>query len=296
MTVYLDLIWLLNLGIDFLLIIGTALLLKRKKNYVRMGAAAFFASLVVFFMFTPYVSIFMNPIVKFIYSCFIVFIAFGYIRFTFFLQNLAGFFFLTFVTGGGLFAMHYFFQTDVDLMAHLPGHGLGGSTISWAFVLIGFPLVFWFSKQQVDTFKIKKVHASEMATVKIEIEDFTFETRGLVDTGNQLKDPLTRAPVMIIEAHLLHPLLGKQQTDDMLNMETKENHPFMHRIRLVPYKAVGQKQPYLTAFKPDQVTIYYGDEQFVTKRVLLGLYGEALSAEGQYQTIIHPQLVISQVS
>ncbi|MED4127380.1 sigma-E processing peptidase SpoIIGA [Shouchella miscanthi] len=294
MIVYLDLIWLLNLGIDFLLISGTALLLKRKKNYVRIGMASLVASIVVFFMFTPYVTFFMNPIVKFFYSCMIVFIAFGYIRFTYFVQNLAGFFFLTFVTGGGLFAMHYFFQSELDLTSHLPG--FGGSTISWTFVLIGFPLVYWFSKQQVDTFKIKKVQANDLATVEIVIDDFRFETRGLVDTGNQLKDPLTRTPVMIMEADLLHPLLGKQQTDDMLTMSTKENHPFMHRIRLVPFKAVGQKQPYLTAFKPDQVTIYYDGEQFVTKRVLLGLYGEALSPEGHYQTIIHPQLVISQVS
>lgn len=50
MTVYLDLIWLLNVSIDYLLLAGTALLLRRKLRQFRLISGAFFLHLSLFFL------------------------------------------------------------------------------------------------------------------------------------------------------------------------------------------------------------------------------------------------------
>ncbi|GAF15152.1 LOW QUALITY PROTEIN: sporulation sigma-E factor processing peptidase [Bacillus sp. JCM 19045] len=292
MTVYLDLIWLLNVSIDYLLLAGTALLLRRKLQQFRLISGAFLASLVVFFMFSPYVTLFMNPLVKLLYSCLIVYITFGYKRFTYFIQSLFAFYFITFVTGGGLFAMHYFFQTEVDLLSLLPAHGLGGSAISWLFVVLGFPLIFLFSKQQVNHFQIKKMNSEQLAEVQIQIASATLSLTGLVDTGNQLKDPITKTPVMIIEASLLHPFLERKQEDIMKFTAEDESTLLMNRVRIIPFKAIGQNDRFIAALKPDQVTITHSDASFEVTNVLLGLYDEKLSSEDAFQCIVHPQLVI----
>ncbi len=53
MTVYLDLIWLLNVSIDYLLLAGTALLLRRKLRQFRLISGAFFCiSRCFFYVFT----------------------------------------------------------------------------------------------------------------------------------------------------------------------------------------------------------------------------------------------------
>ncbi|MCY1103862.1 sigma-E processing peptidase SpoIIGA [Shouchella clausii] len=292
MTVYLDLIWLLNAGIDYLLLAATALLLKRRFSQWRLVLAALFASLIVFLMFTPAAPLFLNPVIKLIYSGLIVFIAFGYKRFSFFLQNLASFYFVTFVTGGGLFAMHYFFETNVDVLAFLPGHGVGGSMVSWAFVLIGFPLALYFCKQQFGAVKTKQFHASQLAEVEFWIEGMPFYAQGLIDTGNRLRDPLTKMPVMVAEAALLYSAFGKQQVDALLELEAEnEPSPLMKRMRLIPYRAVGQGSSYMAALKPDRVKIRYQNEAYETNHVLIGLSRETLSPEQHYRCIVHPQIM-----
>lgn len=297
MTVYLDLIWLLNAGIDYLLLAGTAMLLKRRFQHIRMIIGALFASLIVFFMFTPYAALFMNPVIKLIYSGAIVFIAFGYKRFSYFLKSLATFYFITFVTGGGLFAMHYFFQTEADILAHLPGYGLGGSAISWLFVLIGFPVVFLFSKQQVYSFQLRKMKADQLAEVEIWIAGEHFLMWGLVDTGNQLKDPITKMPVMVAEASMFYRAFGQKEVDAVVELTTEENPSIlMKRVRVVPFKAVGQGEPFMAALKPDRVRIQYDGETFETSHVLIGLFAHTLSADEEYQCIVHPQLVVQSAS
>ncbi len=100
MTIYLDLIWLLNLFIDYLLIALTYLLLKRPFQHLRMILAAVFASFIVFLLFTPFSFIVYEPLFKVVYSIFIVLIGFGYKRLRYFFQVLCMFYFVAFMTGG----------------------------------------------------------------------------------------------------------------------------------------------------------------------------------------------------
>ncbi|WP_059104695.1 sigma-E processing peptidase SpoIIGA [Shouchella shacheensis] len=299
MTVYVDLIWLLNLGIDYLLIAVTALMLKRRFQHIRMMLAALFASLIVVLMFTPVAPLFSNAFIKLGYSAVIVWMAFGYKRFTFFVQGFATFYFVTFVTGGGLFATHYFFETDADILGALPGYGLAGSAVSWSFVLIGFPLVLYFAKHQVETFEEKKINFAQLAKVRMWIEDKEIAVTGLIDSGNQLKDPITKTPVMILETHQLYEAFGKKQMDAVvsLSMEKEtEDFPLFSRVRVVPFRAVGQADPFLAALKPDRIQVIHQGETFETGNVLIGLQSQTLSPEEAYQCIVHPKLVQGRAS
>ncbi|WP_332690063.1 sigma-E processing peptidase SpoIIGA [Halalkalibacter lacteus] len=300
MTLYIDVIWVLNLCIDYLLIALTALVLKRRFHHIRMILAAIFASLIVFLMFSPVAFLFYEPWMKFLYSAVIVYIAFGYRRLRYFLQGLLMFYFVTFMTGGGLFALHFFWQTEVDIFEGIlqVNSGYFGSGISWVFVMIGFPLIWFFSKHRFETIETKQVQYDQLVDVDISISGYTFRTKGLIDSGNQLSDPISKKPVMIIEATLLHPFFTEESINHVMTihehvgLKKEEDNRLLERTCIIPYKVIGQSSPFLTGLKPDKVKIYHKEEQFETKNVLLGLQDKELSADGAFKCIVHPKLVL----
>ncbi|WP_026674365.1 sigma-E processing peptidase SpoIIGA [Alkalihalobacterium bogoriense] len=298
MTIYLDVIWFLNLCIDLLLLYITALALKRNVTHWRMILAGMVASSIVLLLFTPIAWLFYQPWMKFLFSMGIVFIAFGFRRFAFFLQNLCMFYFVTFMTGGGLFALHYFWQTEVEILegvviSKTSGYG---STFSWLFVLIGFPLVWYFSKSQLQQVEVKQVHYDQLAEVVITINEETVEVKGLIDSGNQLHDPITRAPVMILESTALQHLLSEEQIKALTSVDsisTDLEHPFAERMRIIPYRVVGHDQQFLIALKPDYVKIKHHEQEHQIKKVLVGINASNLANDGEYQCIVHPKLLIT---
>ncbi|MBP3952117.1 sigma-E processing peptidase SpoIIGA [Bacillus suaedae] len=300
MTLYIDVIWFLNLCIDYLLIALTSLVLKRRFHHIRMILAAFVASLVVFLMFTPFSWMFYEPWMKLVYSMLIVVIAYGYKRFRYFLQGLLMFYFVAFMTGGGLFALHFFWQSETEILKGIVKVNSGfGSGISWIFVCLGFPLLWYFSKHRFTDIEMKKVQYDQLVEVDISLAGYTFRTKGLLDSGNQLSDPLTKKPVMIIEAKLLHPYFKKEQVDQLLHFhegigdqDTDTRSQLMDIATIVPYRVIGQSSPFLTALRPDKIKVYYQKETFETANVLLGLQDKELSPDGAFSSIIHPKLVL----
>ncbi|ARK31084.1 Sporulation factor SpoIIGA [Halalkalibacter krulwichiae] len=300
MTLYIDVIWFLNLCIDYLLIALTSLVLKRRFNHVRMVIAALFASLVVFLMFSPIASLFFQPWMKLFYSAIIVLIAFGYKRFRYFIQGLLMFYFVAFMTGGGLFALHFFWQSEAPILSGVlqANSGYFGSGISWIFVFLGFPLIWYFSKHRIEDIEIKQVQYDQLVDVDITILGYTFRCRGLIDSGNQLSDPLTKKPVMIIEASMLYRYFQQEEVDHLLtfheHLEVGEhsNNELLELATVIPYKVIGQSSPFLTGLKPDRVRIYYQNQQIETRNVLLGLQDKELSADGVFKCIVHPKLVL----
>ncbi|MNJ51579.1 Sporulation factor SpoIIGA [compost metagenome] len=139
-----------------------------------------------------------------------------------------------------------------------------------------------------------------LAEVKVRIEDKTVLCTGLVDTGNQLKDPLTRWPVMVMEASLwdqvlpgdfLHKLAAEQADNLIMEWSDEELFPWRDRLRLVPYRGINKGSQFMIALKPDEVSITREGRMMTTKRVLIGLDGGRLSAELAYRAIIHPALI-----
>lgn len=301
MTIYLDVIWLLNFFIDLLLIWITALALKRTIKKWRLLLAALFASTIVLLLFTPIAFVFYQPWGKVIFSAMIVVFAFGYKRFKYFIQNFLMFYFVTFITGGGLFALHYFWQTDVEILegVMMAKTTSFGHTFSWVFVIIGLPIMIYFTKKQIEQVEHRKIDYERIVKVEVEIDGKIVTANGLVDSGNQLFDPLTKTPVMIMEKKLIQNAFPNVNIDEISNIdrlfqsnEMEENHPFYQKIRIVPYRVVGKGQDFLVAIKPNRVTIYDGDEKYDVTKVLVGMEARSLSNVGDYETIVHPNMLL----
>ena len=300
MTVYLDAIWLLNFGFDFLLLRMTALILKRQVATWRMVIGALLGSMIVVLMFTPLQFVVTNVMVKLIFSVCMILASFGFHRIRTFAENLVVFYITTFAVGGGMFATHYFLRIDHrfanDTIRTLTT-GLG-DPISWVFVVVGFPLLLYFTKTQFNTVETRKYRYDQLATVTVSIEKDVFVLSGLVDSGNQLHDPITRNPVMIVEVNRLKEIIPEEIVHAMSAIENTQGWPtfsdetkWIERIRVIPFRAVGKKTTLMLAIKPDKAIILHDNKQFETTKFLIGLTKTELSSEGDYTCILHPKML-----
>ncbi|WP_246940157.1 sigma-E processing peptidase SpoIIGA [Bacillus pinisoli] len=298
MTVYLDAIWLLNFGIDASLLLLTAIFLKRKISKLRLICGALIGSSIVLFIITPYFAIMGHPIVKLLYSVVMVFMTFGFKRFRYFFQALLTFYFSTFLLGGGMLGVHYFLSTELvifDGLVATKSTGFG-SPISWSFVVIGFPVLWYFSKNRLKDMEVKQIQYDQLVDVSITIEEHSISLRGLVDSGNQLSDPITKSPVMIVDVEKVKGFLPIEVIEKSVGIDSfstlESNHPWESRLRIIPYRGVGQQNEFLIAIKPDLVRVIKREEVNYVKKVLIGISHSTLSSDDEFDCIIHPKMLL----
>lgn len=303
LIVYIDLIFFVNLLIDASLLLTTAWLRKLSFRWWRIILSASIGAMYVLMMFLPALSFMFTFLVKFLFSIVMLLVGFGFPSLQAYLRNLGAFYIVNFVAAGGILGFHYMLQDAGEVWNGIWYMASGGMTftlrLSMVFILLSFGIVlFWFRSMINSRKKVERVAAS-LARVEIQIAGIKVSCIGLIDTGNQLTDPLSRLPVMVMEATLWSDFLpnnwmGKLSGEhaDNLIMEWMEvdSFPWRDRLRLVPYRGFNRGTQFMIAMKPDQCVINIGEQQIVTTKLLVGLDGGTLSSEGTYQAIIHPSL------
>lgn len=302
MTVYLDVIWLLNLLFDSLLLYLTALFLKRSIRIWRLLAGGFIGSLIILLSFSPINYIADHPIGKLACSVLMILTVFGYKRWRYFLKGLMTLYLATFLLGGSLIGIHYFIQYDRVLTARVLVASVQGfgDPISWLFVLIGFPIAWHFSKKNIENLEMTKIMYDQIVTVTVTINEEISIYKGLIDSGNQLYDPLSKMPVMFISVRdqaeeLPSPIKTLAMDSEAVIMGRVElPSDWGNRIRVVPCSVVGQERQLIAAIKPDRIQINKDDEEYICERGLISFTMQQLSADDEFQCIVHPKMLTGQ--
>ena len=149
---------------------------------------------------------------------------------------------------------------------------------------------------------IKKNLLQDLLKVPVEIciQGKTFKVTGLVDTGNQLVDPLTRKPVVIVEYGVLKPYLplelqniidAEGEVDLARLTEVVPSEGNTVSLRLIPFTTIGKRHGMLVGFRPDKITVFTGDQQVCKNDVVIGIYNRRLSPQGSYRALLHPDLI-----
>ena len=104
----------------------------------------------------------------------------------------------------------------------------------------------------------------------------TVTLTAFLDTGNQLREPITGKAVHIAEKSKVAALEQAQQNPVRM---------------LVPFHAVGTRAGLLTALRIDRMEIIGSDGQKMTlERPLIGLYEGKLSTKEEYQLLLHTEI------
>lgn len=298
MTIYLDMVWILNFLLDLMLLMLTKALCREYTPKRRLVLGAIVASLIVpitLYFPNTYISTVLG---KILYSILIIFVTFRFISVNRMVKQLLLFYFVSFSIGGGLFAAHYLLQKPIALSAAgILSYSSGyGDPVSWIFVVVGFPFVFWFTKSRMDKHAVEKIRYNQLYDVTIHFQNKSFTTTGFIDSGNQLIDPLTRRPVIICDEPFLKQWFQKEEWQqlkraydefDLINIPLE----WQKHIQVVPFHGVEGKSNFLFAIKPDKITISYGEQQIVSTKLLIGIQFSELTNDRRYHCLLHPQII-----
>ncbi|KAB2335332.1 sigma-E processing peptidase SpoIIGA [Bacillus mesophilum] len=301
MAIYLDVIWALNFLFDTLLLYLTAIILKRHVKWWRLIAGGLIGSIIILLAITPMHSVAGHPLMKLLFSVLMVYTAFGYKRLKFFFSSLMTFYLTTFLIGGVLIGAHYFVQFDFELSAAVMiGSVKGfGDPISWLFVLIGFPLAWHFSRKNIETFEMVKIQYDSLIDVEIMLNSKMYSFKGLIDSGNQLYDPISKMPVMFIsikgnEGDFPEEIQAMAENPEKVVLgQHTVSAEWEHRMRIIPYKVVGQDHQLIIAVKPESIKFRKTEEVLEVNRGLISFTMQELSSDDVFQCIVHPKMMAS---
>jgi stage II sporulation protein GA (sporulation sigma-E factor processing peptidase) len=299
LTVYLDVIWFLNFLFDSLLLSLTSIMLKRRVSWWRICLGGLLGSLIILLSFSPLGNIGGNPFIKLCFSFGMVLITFGFKRLRFFLKALLFLYLSTFLTGGTLIGVHYFIKFDNQLtsdvfLASIKGFG---DPISWLFVMIGFPVAWYFSSKSVEKLEMTKIQFDQLVNVHFTIKNLSFSIKGLVDSGNQLYDPISKAPVMIVSIHHLKDefpieiIHMANEPEDYIFGNKEIPIEWETKVKIIPCKVVGQDHQIIIAFKLDDLRLETEQGTIQITKALISFTMQQLSGDDSFQCIVHPKML-----
>ncbi|MGN1401751.1 MAG: sigma-E processing peptidase SpoIIGA [Bacillus sp. (in: firmicutes)] len=299
MVAYVDLIFLLNTSFDCLLLYWTSLLLKRKTGWVRIFAGGLLGALFILLYFTPYYYLTNSVLLKFFVSLLMILVTFGYHRMKFYVKACLFFYLVTFLAGGILMGLHFLFSYKIVAadVSFFYGTKSFGDPISWLFVMIGFPAGWIFSARAFSELESSGMLKDQFVTVTIKIKDTQINCVGFIDTGNQLHEPFTNVPVMILSVrHYLEQLpadVAQLLRDPSFahDFDAMSQCFWGERVRIIPYKVVGQEQQMLLAFRPDWIEIEQGGKKGMVNKGLVAMSVQTLSHEDAFRCIVHPRMM-----
>ena len=113
MTVYLDIVFLENILMNYIIVFATGVVIKNECKKLRLLIASVIGAIYTIVMYLEIIPIYSNFIMKFILSIVITYIAFNPKSLKKLIKNLIIFYLVSFVFGGCVFALMYFLKPQM---------------------------------------------------------------------------------------------------------------------------------------------------------------------------------------
>lgn len=296
MTIYLDAIFFLNVLFDGSILLLIVLLNRRPTAIFRLVIGSLYAASSVFLILSPLATWFSHPMVKVIFSLGIIIVTFYPFSFRKGIQLFFSLYMLTFALGGFLLGMNYFFHQSmwIENGVLLTQNGGYGTPMSWWFVCAGFPIACFLYMKNDYHRKVVKLQAQSLYTCEFQFEWFHITCQGLLDTGNQLVDPLSNRPVVILdgrrfEKEIPNDLFQRIYQNESHVEETFDETWMLYRLKWIPYHALGKKSGYVIGMEVKQLHLIQGEKKEVFHQVLVGFAPERLCTE-EFACILNPKI------
>ncbi len=101
----------------------------------------------------------------------------------------------------------------------------------------------------------------------------TVAVEGMIDTGNQLCDPVTGSPVHILDRSIARGFLIEES---------------LQKVKYIPYHSIGRTEGVLLAVHIDRMRIC-GEQECWIEKPLIGISEQTVTAEGEYKMILNPK-------
>ena len=195
MKIYIDLILIINFGFDFLLLLSVSIILKRKTEMYKLLLGAFLGSISVLALFIKITS-FQLFLLKIIISILMTITAFKFKNIKYTLKNILYLYITSIVLGGSLYLL------NIELTYQNKGiiFFKNKMSINFLILVIISPIILYIYIKEC---KNMKNNYSNYRNVEIKLKNKTIECTGFIDTGNKLKDPYKKRPIILMNNNYL---------------------------------------------------------------------------------------------
>lgn len=244
MTVYLDIIFLENICMNYIIILATGLILKKKISYIRILLSSTLGSIYVLVTYITNFQTLFGITMKILLSIAMVYIAFGSNSIKKQIKELLVFYLSSFAFGGTAFAMIYFIKPQNVIMKN----GVYIGTYALNTILIGGIVGFILINIVFKIVKRKITKEDMNCQMKIVFDGKFIEVKTMIDTGNMLKDPISQKPVAIVESSLVKQILPSSIIDniekilggEVINLG-EEVSDYMSIFKLIPFSSIRKR-------------------------------------------------------
>ena len=279
-VVYIDALFLLNLIVNYLLLLAAAKLAGEPLRRLRLAAGAALGGLYAAAIFFPGMGFLTHPLCKLGAAVLMLLTGFGGSRRL--LRVTLVFFGLSCAFGGGIFAIGLLGGRGLTLR-----NGVLYSVMDLRILLLSAAVCY--AVLTLVFLRTARHGRREVLPAVLILEGRRVAVNALVDTGNTLTDPVTGRPVMVAEGSRLSPLLPGERVldekalrDPVGTLERLSRGGRGRRFRLLPYQAVGVECGMLLALRLDDARV--GAEDY--GGILVALSPNPVSDGGGYSALI----------
>lgn len=267
-----------NLLINYIIISCTSILTKNYNSNKKKWTGAIVGMIYAIAYLLPNLDLIFTLPIKILLILTITKISFDYKDLKDYIRILVVFYFVNIFIAGSSFFIIYF-------------TGISHMNIS-LIILISYISGIILKYIYKDIKELKYLNSMKK-DIKVCIDKNELELRALIDTGNLLKDPITKDEVVIISANKLYEILPKElQKIDLKNISINTVNDVIdeigedvyYRIRIIPVRQINDEN-LVIGIKSDYIEI---DGKKIPN-VILGLSN---FKEDGYSAILNPQLLM----
>ena len=282
MTVYLDIVFVENLLMNYIILFATGFIQKIQMKQLRLIASSSFGGVYAIISYLNIIPIYSNIFMKILLSIIMIYIAFNPQNVKKMCKTILLFYLTSFVMGGCALALLY--MISPESIAFKDGVLVGTYPMKITIVagLVGFCIIqiaFQINKRQ-----LKK--KDMICNLEISINKQKTEVKAYLDSGNTLKDPISKKPVIVVEKNKI-----KNFTDIDLEKIIGGDEPNTENLKLkiIPFNSIGKQNGMLIGVKPDFVKIEYEDREEYIYDVVIGMYDKKINKD--YHALIGLELL-----
>ena len=295
MTIYIDIVLIENLIMNYIILFTTAVVLKIKVNHIKLILASLLGAGYSIIAYMGIIKVYSSIILKIILSVLIIYIAFNPQNIKKMCKDLLLFYLVSFVFGGAAFALIYIIKPQNILMKN----GLFLGTYTLKTVMLGAVVAFCIIIGAFAIIKNKISKKDMFCEIEILINQKKIKTKAMIDTGNMLKEPITNVPVIVVEHILLYSCMPKEILNnlkeimggDFKNIPCDIQEKYISKLKLIPFSSLGKQNGMLIGIRPEYVKVITDEQEKINKNVIIGIYEKSLTKKGEYQALIGIELL-----
>lgn len=284
--VYIDVIFITNIIMNWILLDITNFVLKGKEKWLRRGAASVWGALgSCFLYFLKSRGMEQNASVIAIYFGFtlsMIFIAFSF-------RSIRKYIFAVLL----LFCISFFFAGAQNWFLEFV---LEEKHISWFEFTLFMLCIYVGTKWGLRVLFYQRKQEKYILPVEIVFHQKSIMAKGFYDSGNHLEEGMTRRPVVLVDYRLVKPLLEEEVQiffDDYFNHQAVNLQMIaqqkLYQIKLIPYASLGNQGNVIPAIACEKIIVKYEPKEVVFRKVVLAME-EKLFEKKDYQLILHQKM------